>query len=159
MATFNSALYSASPAANGLTEWSIPPAVKQALHYAIVPYALAGTEAAADIINLCKLPPGSIPVPGASFIVCEDPGTALILDIGTTADPDGWADGVDCQAAGKKECVFSTVTPAWALTATATTVQDISATVDTATTLTAAKKVIFHLAYLPAGTQLPTRIS
>lgn len=156
MAAYTTTLYDAQAAlATNVYESNLVPDIAGRMRIARISYALASTEAAAEIITLCKLPVGSIPVPGSSYIVCEDPGTALILDIGTAADPDGWGDGVDCQAAGIKPFVFSTVTPAFALTATPTVAENIICTVDTATTLTAAKKVIFHLAYLLPGGNLP----
>jgi hypothetical protein len=40
----------------------------------VVPVVFDGTEAAADTINLAILPVGAIPLPGASYLVCETIG-------------------------------------------------------------------------------------
>ncbi len=52
--------------------------------------------------------------------------------------------------------LFSTVTPAFALTPTAITSENIYVTVDTAAaTVTASKKIVFYLAYLLPGGNIP----
>lgn len=63
------------------------------LRYATIRYALAGTEATADILNLVRLKPGVVILPQLSKITCEDPGTALTLDIGFASNPDALCDG------------------------------------------------------------------
>lgn len=87
------------------------------VEFARIPYVLtAGTdEAAADIINLCVLPAGAIPMPELSSVVCiGDPGTAFTVDVGTAADPDGWGDGVALTTTGKVEFTAAAHTaPAW----------------------------------------------
>lgn len=160
MPTFNSALYNlekptrANPAR--LTTANI---AGGELNLVVIQYPLAGTEAAADVINLCILPKGAVPVPGLSRVVCsQDPGTTLTLDVGTvdatTGDPDGWADGIVLSAGGIVE--FASVagtTLAWLLaetplegdTGSANSV--VAATVASANTLTAGTILYFHLVY------------
>lgn len=121
--------------------------------YTRIPYTLAGTEAAADTINLCLLPAGAIPLPELSSVVLSgDPGTTLTLDIGTSANPDGWADGMVLSAGGQ---VLATapVVPAYMVatelaedTATPGNVK-VYATVASADTLTASTILYFILAY------------
>lgn len=86
------------------------------VEFAVVPYTLAGTEAAADIIQLCVLPQGVIPVPQLSNVTANtDPSAnTLTLDIGTAADPDGWANDILLAAGGQIACTSGTM-PAWLL--------------------------------------------
>lgn len=132
------------------------------VEYAVIPYVLtAGTdEAANDLINLCLLPAGVIPIPQLSSITCDaDPGTAFTVDIGTsanssaTADPDAWGDGVALTTAGKVEfCaaahtqpVYLVPTPLPADTGSGNAL--IQALVITSTSPTAGVILTFTLAY------------
>lgn len=87
------------------------------VEFARIPYVLtSGTdEAANDILSLCLLPEGAIPVPELSSITCDaDPGTAFTVDVGTADNADGWGDGVALTAAGKVEfCAAAHTQPAW----------------------------------------------
>ncbi len=87
------------------------------VEFAVIPYALtSGTdEAANDIINLCVLPAGCIPIPQLSSITCDaDPGTAFTVDVGTADNVDGWGDGVALTTAGKVDfCAAAHTQPAW----------------------------------------------
>lgn len=122
------------------------------VEFAVIPYTLKGTEAATDTIKLCVLPAGCIPVPQLSSVTCSaDPGTTLTLDIGTVADPDGWADGITMSNGGKVECASATM-PAWL----APTLLEpdpvsgnavVSAIVDSAAALTASVVLYFTLAF------------
>lgn len=153
MASFDTTLYGQQKAARTNTSRLAPPNVGSGdVEFAVIPYALAGTEAAADTINLTVLPGGVIPIPSLSHVVCSaDPGTTLTLDIGTAANADGWADGIVLSAGGKVECASATM-PAWL--AQTTVVPDtgsgnavVYATVASANTLTAAVVLYFVLAY------------
>jgi hypothetical protein len=126
------------------------------VEFARIPYVLtSGTdEAAADVINLCVLPAGIIPVPELSSITCDgDPGTAFTVDVGTAADVDGWGDGVALTDKGKVEfCATAHTAPAW-LAATPLVADTNSgnavvfATVVTSTAPVAGVKLYFTLAY------------
>lgn len=126
------------------------------VEFAVIPYTLtSGTdEAADDLINLCVLPAGCIPVPQLSSITCDaDPGTAVTVDVGTAANDDGWGDGVALTAAGKVEfCAAAHTAPAWL--AQTPLVPDtgsgnaiVYATVKTSTSPTAGVNLVFTLAY------------
>jgi hypothetical protein len=126
------------------------------VEYAVIPYVLtSGTdEAATDIINLCILPAGCIPVPQLSSITCSaDPGTAFTVDVGTAANTDGWGDGVALTAAGKVEfCAAAHTQPAWLVPTglvadTGSGNAVVYATVDTSTSPTAGVILYFTLAY------------
>jgi hypothetical protein len=125
------------------------------VEYAVIPYVLAGTEAAADVINLCLLPAGVIPVPELSKMVCmSDPGTAFTVKIGTAADDDGWAVSLAATVAGAVETLISGGTaPAWMVTPTPLVADTgsgnaiVKATVSTATAITATTVIHFILAY------------
>lgn len=151
MATFSSALYALQKSDRVNT--SRLPAPNQAgggVQLATVPYAVAGTEdeATPDKINLCILPAGAIPLPGLSWVDCEDPGTALTLDIGYASNPDALADGLDLAAAGHKPFTTPAI-PADALVPAPLAAADttIYATVATGTTLTVGKILVFNIAY------------
>jgi hypothetical protein len=122
------------------------------VEFAVIPYTLAGTEAANDTINLMVLPEDCIPIPALSSVVCgADPGTTLTMDIGTTADPDGWADGIVLSSGGQVACT-NTAIPAW-VTQTPITPDAgsgnavVRATVASASSLTAAVVLTFILAF------------
>ncbi len=155
MPTFNTAQYDLQKPDRANTSRFAPPNVSSGeVEWAVIPYTLAGTEAADDIINLCILPADVIPLPGLSRLICAtDPGTALTVDVGTAENVDGWGDGVAATTAGPVEfCAAAHANPAW-LDATPLVADSNSgnavvfATVKTATSLTASTKVYFHLAY------------
>lgn len=158
MPTFNTAHYltqlstrdnpSRLPAAN---------VVSGDVQFAVARYTLtAGTdEAADDIINLCILPAGAIPLPHLSKIVCDaDPGTAFTVDVGTAALVDGWGDAVALTTAGIVEFTAAAHTmPDWLvqtpLVADSATQGNVVvfATVKTSTAPTAGVNLDFILAY------------
>ena len=119
---------------------------------AVIPYALSGSEAASDTIDLCLLPKDCIPVPALSYVVCDNPGTALVIDIGTAEDADGWADGMVLSAGGEVKA-NSAANSAWnaatKLAADDTTDNNtkVFATVQTANSLTADADLYFVLAF------------
>jgi hypothetical protein len=149
MATFESALYALQkPDRVNTVRLPNPNQAGGGVQMAVVPYALVATEAANDIINLCILPAGAILLPGLSFVDCEDPGTTLTADIGYASNPDALADGITLSNGGHVLFTSGTM-PSDALVPAALAAADIAiyATVATASTLTAAKKVVFNIAY------------
>ena len=153
MATFNSTEYTAQGESRANPSRLGDPNISSgSVEFAIVPYTLAGTEAATDTINLCLLPRDCIPVPALSKVVCADPGTTLTLDIGTSNDADGFADGIVLSAGGQVEFGTSSPLPAWL--AQTPLVPDtgsgnavIKATVVSAASLTASVVLYFVLAW------------
>jgi hypothetical protein len=157
MPTFDTAQYALQKPTRTNTSVAAPSNVASGeIEFATIPYALtSGTdEAANDIINLCILPAGCIPVPQMSSITCDaDPGTAFTVDVGTAANTDGWGDGVALTAAGKVEfCAAAHTAPAW-LAATPLVADTgsgnavVYATVMTSTSPTAGVILYFTLAY------------
>lgn len=113
----------------------------------VAAYTLLGTETVADTIQLGDIPAGAIIDPGKSFVVCQDPGTTLTVDIGTAADPDGIADGIVLSAGNKVECC-STAIPAYGFAPPDITEQTrVYATVASAGTLTEGAKLLFYIGY------------
>lgn len=162
MASFDTTLYGLQKTERTTTPTRLP-APNQAsgqVEFAVIPYTLTGTEAAADTINLCVLPGGIIPVPALSSCVCvTDPGTAWTLKVGTAELDTGWAASVAMTVPGKVEfCAASATQPGW-LTPTkiaADTADGVGAgpgdvqvyaTVITATGTTASTVMYFILAY------------
>lgn len=79
------------PKAGTLTE--LPPIVRN----------LAGTESAADTFYIARLLPGQRLRPDLCTVTHDDAGTTLTIDIGDSADPDRYGDGVDLAAAAGTE--------------------------------------------------------
>lgn len=162
MPTFETPTYALqNPARANPSRRLAPNVVNAQIAVAQVSYTLVGTEAANDIINLCILPPGCIPIPALSSVACADPGTALVLDIGTAADVDALADGIVLSAGGvipfagaTLPLATSAITPTALVadTATGTTGNTrVYATVMTATSLTASVVLTFTIAYEIGG--------
>jgi hypothetical protein len=105
-----------------------------------IPAGLAAT----DIINLIKLPSRAKVVPHLSKLVAENPGTALIIDVGDSEDADRYIDGLDISAGGTFDWTggdaglnpFVLTEEGW-----------IAVTVATATSLTTGQEIRFHIAY------------
>lgn len=152
MPTFNSTAYGKQIGSGASPIYPEAKRTSGKLRYAVVEYALAGTEVADDIINLIRLKAGAVVVPSLSRIVCEDPGTALTLDIGFASNADALCDGaalttahdVSWTGAASVTAVAAQYVPA----AIASGDELIYATVKTATTLTAGAKLCFLIAYL-----------
>lgn len=105
MPTFNTALYNLQKSDRANTSRLAAPNVASgSVEFAVIPYTADGTETAADVINLCVLPAGVIPLPQLSKVTFSaDPGTTLLLDVGTADNLDGWADGITCSSGGQVE--------------------------------------------------------
>lgn len=115
MPTFNSTIYNAQkPDRLNPSRLAEPNVASGEVEYAIIKYTLAGTEVQGDIINLCILPAGVVPIPQLSKVTANtDPSAnTLLLDIGTADNADGWADGINLAAGGQVECTSGTF-PEW----------------------------------------------
>lgn len=156
MPTFNTSLYDLQKADRTNPSRLAPANIASGtVEYAVIPYTLAGTEEAADIINLCVLPADVVPIPGLSCMVqSATVGTALTIDVGTAANDDGWGDAiaglttdgmVHLTAAAHTAPAWNTQTPLVEDTGRGTAV--VFATVKTATSLTAGTVLTFILAY------------
>ena len=115
-------------------------------------YALLGTEAATEIINICRNYPEMHLKEHLSAVNAENPGTALVIDIGDAADADGYADGLVLSAGGT--ILLSSAPGVRMFTPVITDDRDsggqgewIYATIATATSLTAAQKLVFELVF------------
>jgi len=109
---------------------------------------LAGTESALDTFNLFKLSVGQTLIPGLSFVVHDDAGTTLTLDIGDSTDGDRYANGIDlAAAAGKTE--FTSIAAAGEDTPFQATsaLEDVVVTIATSGT-PAAASCVFYLAII-----------
>lgn len=156
MPTFDTSHYTAQKPTRANTSRFAPPNVSSgSVEFAVIPYTLAGTEAANDIINLCVLPADVVPIPGLSCMVqSATVGSALTIDVGTAANDDGWGDAiaglttdgkVEFTAAAHTAPAWNTQTPLVEDTGSGNAV--VFATVKTATSLTAGTVLTFILAY------------
>tara|TARA_R110000796_G_scaffold252537_2_gene387467 strand:+ start:10896 stop:11354 length:459 start_codon:yes stop_codon:yes gene_type:complete len=121
------------------------------LRIARASYTLVDTESVADIIDIVKLPEGSTVIPHLSYVVLENPGTSLTLDIGdddatTAVDPDRYADALDVAAGGAIS--FGVTGVAADAPYTLQAQSTIQATVMVESTLTAGALVVFYVAYV-----------
>ena len=114
-------------------------------------YTLIGTEAATEIINVCRNYPEMRLIPHLSAIILENPGTALVIDMGDDLDADGYADGLVLSAGGT---FLLSASPACVrnqdpvITTDDDTQGDwIYITIVTATTLTASADIRFVLVF------------
>ena len=101
-------------------------------------------DAANDTANLFIVPAGYRAVPNLWNIACEALGTTATLHIGTTADPDCIAASVDVHAA-KSVVAYGGVE--WLTPATTTKATTFIATLATANTLTAGKKIVIRAVF------------
>ena len=122
-----------------------------ALLVADVVYTLTGSEAADDLLNLVKLPAGARAITPLSSVEAENPGTALVIDIGdddATADEDRYSDGLTLSSGGRVEfSAGGTVAAAELAGHTLTQASWIQAKVKTATSLTASQVLRFTIVY------------
>lgn len=102
MANFDSDLY--TPQAAAINDYGASPNLKSFggdLKYVHATVTLTSATADADVLRIGYLPAGAKVVPAASKVQCHaDPGTALVLDIGTAANTDLYADGIVLSAGG-----------------------------------------------------------
>lgn len=161
MTTWNSDIYlgqtgTAGASANAASKYPTQQNEQGKLRITLVPYTLS-TESTNDIIRLTRVKPGTKILSTVSRIVCEDPGTALTLDIGFASNPDALCDGaalttahdVTWTGAPSTTVVANQYVPAAiAVTADTATDVDIYATVVLATAPTAGAKILFQIAWL-----------
>jgi hypothetical protein len=123
--------------------------------FATALYTMLGTEAAADKIRICKLPPRAQVDPTLSSVVSDGIATTATLDVGDTddegvgavADVDRYADGLDVAAAGVD--LFSAIAAAARLTPYVTSKECwLEGTFATLVTPVAGKKLQFRIAYV-----------
>jgi hypothetical protein len=117
MATYNTPFYlTQDPARANPSRLATPNVGSGDVEFAVIPYTLIGPvagEVNGDILNLCLLPVGCIPLPALSKVTCSaDPGTGLVIDVGTPVDPDGWMDGITLSNGGQVEATSGTM-PLW----------------------------------------------
>ena len=107
--------------------------------------AVAGDfDAADDTANLFVVPAGYRAVPNLWHIDCEALGTTATLHIGTTADADCIAAGVDVHAAAS---VDATGGVEWLTPTTTTKPTTFIATLASADSLTAGKKIVIRAVF------------
>lgn len=120
-----------------------------------VAYTLLGTEAATDTLQILRLPKGFTLDCAKSSVTLADPGTTLTIDLGDTdtsgvgaaADPDRYADALVLSSGGNVGLASALATFGAAATVPYKTGSecDLVVTIDSANTLTASAKVIFHI--------------
>ena len=113
-------------------------------------YTLLGTETASDFINICPNFPEMNLIPHLCAIDAENPGTALVIDIGDADDADKYADGLTLSSGGT---VLFSANAAAQKNDPVITVDDtaqgdwIVADIQTATSLTAGQKIRFRMVF------------
>jgi len=104
----------------------------------------ASFDEAGDTANLFVVPAGYRAVPNLWHISCEALGTTATLHIGTAADPDCIAKSIDVHAAASPHATGGVeyLTPA-----TTTKATTFIATLATAASLTAGKKIVIRAVF------------
>jgi len=112
-------------------------------------YTTTGSEAGNDTFNLCYLPLGASVSRAGSAVSCVDPGTTLTLDIGTSANPDVFADGIVLSAGGTVGFGSTVAGTAGDLAYTTTTDNTaVIVTIASASTVTASVVLYFEIEYV-----------
>jgi hypothetical protein len=125
-------------------------AVGGKLRIAVVPYLVSATLATNDTINLVSLPSGATVLPHLSYVIAEDPGTALTIDIGFASNLDALSDGLDLAAGGNVAFTAGGTATAQQFAPVPLAKGDETIIVDCklVTSVTAGKKITFFIAYL-----------
>lgn len=105
MATAETTLFAAQKATR-TAQARLPVQNSQNVKFMKIPWTSTALTTG-QTLSLCALPAGVVPRPDLSTIHMTTDITAqtLTVDIGNAADPNGWADAVDCAAIGSKPCV------------------------------------------------------
>ena len=107
--------------------------------------AVAGDfDAADDTANLFVVPAGYRAVPNLWHIDCEDLGTTATLHIGTTDDPDCIAASINVASA---RSTYATGGVEWLTPTTTTKATTFIATLASAASLTADKKIVIRAVF------------
>ena len=138
MATFKSDIYTTQSAATGDNR-ADGRLLSGKVRQAVATVTLAGSEVAADIINLVELPQGALIDASQSFVQAENPGTALVVDAGVPSASDALSASLALSAGGK--VFFNTSADEVPLYEVAAGDELVSFTVDTATSLNAGAKL------------------
>lgn len=101
-------------------------------------------DEAGDTANLFVVPAGYRAVPNLWNIYCEALGTTATLHIGTTADADSIAASVDVHIAATRDATGGVE---WLTPTTTTKATTFIATIATANTLTAGKKIVIRAVF------------
>lgn len=149
MPNYDSAFYTAQAAA--LTDFSSAPNLRQyggALEYVHAKVTVPSTASAAELLNICYLPPGARVIPSLCTVQPDvDPG-ALTLDIGISGNPDAYADGLDLGASAAAAPVrWDANLCDQAKTPARLTEQTLVYATIATETITAESVLTFHIAY------------
>ena len=104
----------------------------------------ASFDAANDTANLFVVPAGYRAVPNLWNIRCEALGKTATLHIGTTTDPDCIAASIDVHVSASKDATGGVE---WLTPTTTTKATTFIATLATANTLTAGKKIVIRAVF------------
>lgn len=111
-------------------------------------YTVVGTEAAADVIKLVTLPAYAEVIPALSYFQAEDPGTALVGQLGYSTDVDALQTVCTLSSGGNVTFVAGTAGVEIQDPVEKTANYDVQLTIDTATALTAGAELQFYITYL-----------
>lgn len=148
MPTFDSTIY-AREGKLGAAGLKDPVLYQGKLRFAQATVTVPSTLAANDILNLVTLPAGAQVVPSQCEAICHaDPGTALVLDIGTAANADLFSDGLTLSSGGVVNFTAPVVPEQSTTRVKLTENTPVIATVMTATSITNNSVITFLIAYL-----------
>lgn len=125
-----------------------------ALRYKLGTYVFTGNEAAADVVQMVKVPKGAIVNQHLSYIEWEDMGGTITVDVGDGADDDRY-----CSALAMGTASATTVTTfeeakgaaAYGAEYEYTADDTVDLTLDASTTPTASQTLKMHVFYTTNG--------
>ncbi len=121
-------------------------------------YTFTGSEAAADIVEMVKMPKGSIVIRELSTVQYEDMGATIVIEVGDVDDPNRYCSALHAGSASPpgsritfQEAAGTDTYYLHNVVGTATTNDTVNLTLTTATTPTSGQKVTVEVVYVSGG--------
>lgn len=119
-------------------------------------YVFTGSEAAADIVEMVKMPKGSIIIRELSTIAWDDMGGTITVEVGDVDDPNRYCSALAMGTVGSARVTFEEAIGIGLpvdenIVGTATTNDTVDLTLTASTTPTAGSKVMVEVVYVGGG--------
>lgn len=150
MASFDTPLYTSETGSAGSSAAAAYPLAKRSagkIRYKVIPYTVDGAETSADTINLGKLKVGAQVIPQLCKVSSQAAFDVDDLDIGTAANADAFADGIDTTNAAA-DTLFTGGDDHYDPQSIVAGDEDIIATLNNVVTTTAGQLVLFLIAFV-----------
>ena len=119
-------------------------------------YVFTGSEATADIVEMVKMPRGSIIIRELSTIAWDDMGGTVTVEVGDVDDPNRYATSLAMGTVGSARVTFEEAIGIGLpvdenIVGTATTNDTVDLTLTTVSTPTSGSKVMVEVVYVSGG--------